>query len=367
MPLSFSSAFTGVRVLVTGSTGFKGAWLSHWLQRLGAEVIGFALPPEPTQPLFGQLRLEERIDQRFGDLCDASALIALLAETRPDLVMHLAAQSLVRRSYAEPISTFETNVGGSVNLLEAIRQTPSVKALVYVTSDKCYRNNEWIWGYRENDPLGGHDPYSASKAAAEIVFAAYQHSFFASRDGFAAASVRAGNVIGGGDMAQDRIIPDCIRALTAGEAIRLRRPEAVRPWQHVLEPLAGYLQLAAHLLGGESPEASLSGGDRALLAPGAWNFGPDPDCVRPVLEMAEGVIKAWGAGRIVIDRDLQAVHEATLLTLSSDKARALLHWRPRWGFAQAVAQTVDWYRWVHTGADPIEMTDRQIKAYEEEA
>lgn len=268
------SLFRGRRVLVTGSTGFKGSWLSHWLLALGAEVSGFALPPEPYATLFDRLRLGDRIDQHMGDIRDLDTVRGVLAHTRPDVVIHLAAQALVRRSYQDPKSTFDVNVGGGVNLLEAVRTSGDVRALVFITSDKCYRNKEWLWGYRENDELGGADPYSASKAAAELAFTAYQESFLAARPDLAAATTRAGNVIGGGDFSPDRIVPDCVRSLSDDKAIVLRNPGSTRPWQHVLEPLSGYLSLAAGMLAGTQGMA------------GAWNFGPEAENVRPVVELA---------------------------------------------------------------------------------
>ena len=345
------SIFKGRRVLVTGSTGFKGSWLCTWLLHLGADVSGFALAPEPDAPLFDQLNLRERIDQHDGDIRDADAVRAMLAATKPEIVFHLAAQPLVRYSYDEPKLTFDTNVSGAVNLLDAIRQDDGVKALVFVTSDKAYRNNEWIWGYRENDELGGHDPYSASKAAAEIVFAGYQDSFFKNRPGFAAASVRAGNVIGGGDMSLDRIVPDCIRAVAKGEEIVLRNPSSTRPWQHVLEPLSGYMAVAAGLL--TDPEQTR----------GAWNFGPDAENVRTVEELTQTAIDVWGAGSLRVERDANQPHEANLLMLNSDKAKSKLGWRVHWDFKTAVTNTVSWYKRVHDGEDPIAVTDEHIDAF----
>lgn len=345
------SVFKGRRVLVTGSTGFKGSWLCTWLLHLGAEVSGFALPPKADAPLFGQLNLYDRIDQHDGDIRDMDAVRAMLAATKPEIVFHLAAQPLVRYSYDEPKETFDTNVSGAVNLLEAIRETDTVKALVFVTSDKAYRNKEWVWGYRENDELGGHDPYSASKAAAEVVFAGYQDSFFKSRPGFAAASVRAGNVIGGGDMSADRIVPDCIRAMIKDAEIVLRNPQSTRPWQHVLEPLSGYMAVAAGLL--NAPEQTI----------GAWNFGPDAENVRTVEELTRTAIDVWGAGSLRVERDPNQPHEANLLMLNSDKAKSELGWRVHWDFAAAVTNTVTWYKRVHDGEDPVKVTDEQLDAF----
>ena len=345
------SIFKGRRVLVTGSTGFKGSWLCTWLLQLGAEVSGFALPPEPDAPLFDQLRLRERIDQHDGDIRDWDTVKTMLAATKPDMVFHLAAQPLVRYSYDEPKETFDTNVAGAVNLLDAIRMDDNVQALVFVTSDKAYRNKEWVWGYRENDELGGHDPYSASKAAAEIVFAGYQDSFFRHKDGFAAASVRAGNVIGGGDMSTDRIVPDCIRAFKAGEDIVLRNPNSTRPWQHVLEPLSGYMAVAEGLIA------------RPGETTGAWNFGPDPENVRTVEELARTAITVWGSGNVRIEGNAGHPHEANLLMLNSDKAKTELGWRAHWNFADAVGHTIEWYKRVHDGEDPVAVTDEQLNDF----
>jgi CDP-glucose 4,6-dehydratase len=341
----------GRRVLVTGSTGFKGGWLCNWLVGLGAEVAGFALPPEPDAPLFRQLRLEERIRQIYGDIRDAGALEAAIAAFRPEAIIHLAAQAIVLRGYELPRLTFETNVCGGMNLLEAVRTTASVRALVFITSDKCYRNKEWIWAYRENDELGGSDPYSSSKAAIEVIFASYQDSYFRRRSDFAAASARAGNVIGGGDRSRDRIVPDCINGVETGRPITLRNPSATRPWQHVLEPVSGYLLLACRLLRGDEN------------ARGPWNFAPDVENVRTVREMAERVTKAWGAGEVVVAPESCGRHEAQLLMLSNEKAKTLLGWRPRWDFAKAVDTTVAWYRAVGRGVDPVQVTDHQIADY----
>ena len=349
----FLQAFRGRRVLLVGDTGFKGSWLALWLSELGAEVTGFALPPDEDRPLFADLGLGGVIRHVDGDIRGRRAVEAAFAETEPEIVFHLAAQSLVRLSHDQPKLTFDTNVGGSVNVLEAVRGRESIKSLVFVTSDKCYWNQEWERGYRENDRLGGRDPYSASKAAAEIIFRSYMDSYFAGRDGFAAASARAGNVIGGGDRARDRIVPDCIRALEAGRPIRLRNPDATRPWQHVLEPLSGYLLLAARLI--EAPED----------AAGSWNFGPRPDSTSTVRDLAEAVVKGWGEGEIVIEADPDAPHEATLLQLDIGKAETGLGWSPRWDTGRCISETVAWHRAVHGGEAPIDATRRQIAAYME--
>jgi CDP-glucose 4,6-dehydratase len=346
------SVFRGKRVLVTGDTGFKGSWLCFWLKELGAEVAGYALAPPRADDHFNLLRLGRLIRHTTADIRDYGKLAAAMRRFRPEFVFHLAAQSLVRVSYSEPKATFDTNVGGSVNLLEAVRNTPSVRALIYVTSDKCYRNNEWVWGYRENDVLGGRDPYSASKAAAEIVFDAYRQSCLID-GGAGAASVRAGNVIGGGDWSDDRIVPDCMRALRSGKPIVLRNPDATRPWQHVLEPLGGYLLLAARLHAAPQRYAS------------AWNFGPAADAAHPVGDLAQRIVSRWGSGRVVVRRPRKAPHEATLLHLNCDKARLELGWKPAWNFEQTVDETVHWYKEIMAGADARELARRQIKRYME--
>ena len=338
------SILAGKRVLVTGSTGFKGSWLCAWLLELGAEVSGFALPPLPDAPLFHQLRLAERIQQFYGDIRDADAVANAFQTARPEAVIHLAAQALVFRSYADPKLTFDTNVGGAVNLLEAARRNDDLKSLVFITSDKCYANKEWVWGYRENDELGGADPYSASKAAAELVFSSYVESFLAARPGLIAASARAGNVIGGGDLSDNRIVPD--------QPITLRRPNATRPWQHVLEPLSGYLTLTCRQLAGDK------------TADGSWNFGPNAENVHTVEELARGVARYWGRGGVVVDSGSSDLHEAQLLMLNNDKAKTLLGWRPRWSFQQVVERTVDWYAQIDKGNDPIGVTKGQIADYE---
>lgn len=349
----FDEAFRGRRVLVTGDTGFKGSWLCLWLHRLGAQVLGFALPPERKEDHFNLLGLETLIEHVTGDIRDWTAIHKTFDGFQPEILFHLAAQPLVRYSYSEPKLTFDTNVAGSVNILEAARQCESLKAVVYVTSDKCYRNKEWIWGYREDDALGGHDPYSASKAAAELVFSAYQDSYFHARPNFGAATVRAGNVIGGGDWAADRLVPDAIRALNTGKPIRLRNPHSTRPWQHVLEPLSGYLLTAARLL--TEPKRFA----------GPWNFGPDAPSIRTVGDLVQMVADAWGGGRVEISPQAGAPHEAQLLHLNCDKAHQLMQWRPKWDAKRAVAETVRWYRGVFEGQSALTLSQRQILEYME--
>lgn len=344
---------SGKRILITGDTGFKGAWLSLWLHGLGADVVGYALPPEYESAHFNLLGLDSLIHHVSGDIRDLEAIQAVFSKFEPELVFHLAAQSLVRLSYSQPKITFDTNVGGSLNILECVRSTPSVRGLIYVTSDKCYKNREWVWGYRENDELGGHDPYSASKAAAELLFTSYMDSFLAGRADFGGASVRAGNVIGGGDWAADRIFPDCIRSLQSNQPIFLRSPFATRPWQHVLEPLSGYLDTAVGLL--KDPKRYS----------GAWNFGPGDASCRTVRQLADKIVDCWGAGEVQIDKDVmqQELHEAHLLNLCCDKAHTLLGWYPKWGFDMAVDKAVEWYREMLAGQPVLDLSRQQIKEY----
>lgn len=343
--------FHNKKVFITGHTGFKGSWLAFLLNGMGADVMGFALPPATAINHFDLLGLDKKIKHVEGDIRDATLLARTLNEFQPDFVFHLAAQALVRPSYNNPAETFSTNVQGSVNLLDAVRQCQSVRSLVYITSDKCYENVEWIWGYRENDQLGGRDPYSASKAAAEIAFSSYSRSFFDHRPLLGAATTRAGNVIGGGDWAVDRIIPDCIRAIEAGEPIRLRNPESTRPWQHVLEPLIGYLLLAAHLF--EEPKRYS----------GSWNFGPSTNEVRTVQNVAEVIIGHLGKGRIEIVEAQTQVHEARLLQLNCDKAHQLLGWYPRWSVEKTLEATALWYKAIINGESAEEITLAQIQAF----
>lgn len=348
-----TEVFRGRRVLVTGHTGFKGSWLALWLHELGADVVGLALPPENPDDHFNLLHLDTLIHHEIGNICDKNMVDRVCTDFQPEFLFHLAAQPLVRYSYDEPKLTFDTNVGGSVNILEAVRSSSSIKVLIYVTSDKCYKNREWLWGYRENDELGGRDPYSASKAAAELVFSSYQDSFFSRRAGLGAASVRAGNVIGGGDWARDRIVPDCIRALRSRKPIEIRNPLATRPWQHVLEPLSGYLNTAAKLYA--SPKEFS----------GAWNFGPDDEAVRTVKNLAEQLILCWGEGALYTPQQQDAPHEANLLHLNCEKAQRLLGWRSQWNFVEGVSETVRWYREITDGGDALRISRQQIAKYME--
>jgi CDP-glucose 4,6-dehydratase len=323
-------ALEGRRVLVTGHTGFKGSWLSLWLHDLGAKVSGFALPPEKPS-LFSALKLDALIDSRLGDVRDAAAFGKALRQAKPEIVFHLAAQPLVLRSYEDPVETFSANVMGLVNLLDAARKVPSVKVLQIITTDKCYENDETGRAYAEGDPLGGRDPYSASKACAELVAASYRDSFYSS--GASLATARAGNVIGGGDWAKDRILPDCARALKAKRPVVVRNPESVRPWQHVLEPLSGYLALACRQL--EQPRRFSQ----------AWNFGPDESDSVTVGALVESAVKHWGSGRwIQAPSDDGGGREARVLRLDCAKARRELGWSPRWSVEDAVRETMLWYK-----------------------
>jgi CDP-glucose 4,6-dehydratase len=350
-----SHLWKGTRVFLTGHTGFKGGWLALWLARLGAEVRGYAL--DTTSPnLFTTARIGELLDDVRGDIRDRDALNRAMHEFAPDVVFHLAAQPLVRLSYADPLGTYETNVMGTANVLEAIRTTPSVRAVVVVTTDKCYENREWHWGYRETDPLGGHDPYSSSKACVEIVSAAYRSSFLqhetSSGHGVLLATARAGNVIGGGDWSSDRLIPDLIRGFRSGEPVLIRRPKSIRPWQHVLEPLSGYLALAERLLAGESHFAS------------AWNFGPWDDDAWPVEKIAAAMVDRWGEGASWTIDNAPTVHEAGYLKLDSSKARAELEWIPQLRLKNALEWVIDWYKASGSGADMQALTTKQIAEYE---
>lgn len=344
--------FDGRRVLVTGHTGFKGSWLCRWLLDLGAEVTGYALEPDSAPALFDLLALAEHMDSRIGDIRDPDGVARVVGDSSPDVVFHLAAQPLVRRSYAEPVYTFDTNVMGTVNLLEAIRTTGTARAVVNVTTDKVYENPETGHPFDEEESLGGWDPYSASKACSEIVSASYRRSFLAAR-GVPVATARAGNVIGGGDWSADRIVPDIVRALDAGEPVKVRNPEAVRPWQHVLDPLAGYLTLAAGLL---------TDGDRHARA---YNFGPRPDDARTVRELVEHALRVWGDGEWDAPAAGDQPHEAGLLVLAIERAQRELGWRPVWDFEAAVERTVGWYRRVADGEDPARVTADDLAAYTE--
>lgn len=341
----------GKKVFLTGHTGFKGSWLALWLQMLGAEVNGFALAPPTTPALFKEARVEQGMQSEMGDIRDLQTITRSMISFNPDLLIHMAAQSLVRLSYRQPVETYSTNVMGSLHVLEAARQCPNLRVIVNVTTDKCYENREWEWGYREDEPMGGHDPYSNSKGCVELLTAAYRKSFFNNSDKAALSSVRAGNVIGGGDWAEDRLIPDILRAFEQKQPVVIRNPRAVRPWQHVLEPLGGYLVLAEHLW--NHGQAFAQG----------WNFGPRDDDVRPVEWILEHMVKAWGAGASwKLDLEPQP-HEALHLKLDISKARTRLHWSPAWNLESTLDRIVNWHRSWLRGEDVQVCCLNEIKTY----
>lgn len=342
------------KVLITGHTGFKGSWLALWLQELQADVIGFATEA-PTHPnLFSVADVSKNMLDIRGNICDFNALKKILSQHQPEIIIHMAAQSLVRFSYKNPVETYATNVMGTVNLLEAARQVGATKVILNVTSDKCYENKEWPWGYREHDPLGGHDPYSNSKACAELVTSAFRHSYYyptASSPECGIASVRAGNVIGGGDWAQDRLIPDLMRGIMNEEEFAVRYPNALRPWQHVLEPLHGYLQLAKCISTHPNQYAE------------AWNFGPDEQDVKPVGWIVERIQQLWDKNVLHKADQSPKPHEAAFLKLDSAKAKSKLGWKPRWNLEKALSATVSWYRAYQAGQDMHKTTVSQINEY----
>ena len=347
------SFWTGKRVLLTGHTGFKGAWLALWLDRLGAEVVGIGLPPATTPSLAGLAAIDRLIDSRFTDIRDAGELLRQVRSAAPEIVLHLAAQALVRTSYAEPLLTFDTNVQGTANLLEAVRATGTVRVVVAITTDKVYRNIEQFYPYRETDALGGHDPYSASKAAAEIVIASYRDAYLANQ-GVAVASARAGNVIGGGDWSEDRLIPDAVRAWSTGQSLTIRRPRAFRPWQHALEPLAGYLKLCEQLWA--KPDLA-----------GAYNFGPhthEAASVRDVVLLAQ---QSYGKGDVTWGEGDEGPHEAGWLALETAKALHVLGIAPRWPLQTAVQRTMSWYRLQQKGGNARDLCAQDIADFEADA
>jgi len=357
----FGSVFQGARVLVTGHTGFKGSWLCEWLLRLGAEVHGYARDPQPHETLYGLLGLSERLKSDVrGEVGDLVRIREAVSKVQPDFVLHLAAQPLVRLSFDIPVETFATNVMGTVHVLEAIRSYGKPVVCVVVTTDKCYENREWLHAYREEDAMGGYDPYSASKGCAELVTSAYRRSYFAGEQGAWIASARAGNVIGGGDWAKDRIVPDIFRALQAGEPIPVRNKLATRPWQHVLEPISGYLWLAANLA-----NRKLARFSQGELASG-FNFGPALASNRTVSEVVESVL-SHVPGRWEDRSDPNAVHEASKLNLATDKAFHMLGWSPTWGFDETISQTVRWYRDSRASMDARGITQEQIVEFEQGA
>lgn len=348
------SFWRGRKVLITGHTGFKGSWLSLWLQQLGAQVIGYALPPSTTPDMFTWADVANGMLSVAGDVRDLAMLEKVFEEHRPELVIHMAAQSLVRRSYEEPVETYATNVMGTVNVLECCRTSDSVRVVINITSDKCYENQGWDRGYRETDPMGGYDPYSSSKGCAELVTAAYRRSFLSGNDGkpIGLSSVRAGNVIGGGDWAEDRLVPDIIRAFTAAKPVIIRNPQAIRPWQHVLDPLAGYLLLA---------QAMWASDQRYC---GGWNFGPADDDARPVAWIVQRMADLWGGAAAWQHDASRQPHEAAVLKLDCSKAGTQLGWKPRLTLSQALQWTVDWYLAQRDGDNMRSFTLRQIDAFE---
>jgi len=354
--MEMSPAFwKGKRVLLTGHTGFKGSWLSLWLQSMGAQVVGYALAPPSTPSLFEVAKVGDDMTSVIGDIRDLEHLRCVFAEHQPEIVIHMAAQALVRYSYIEPVETYSTNVMGTVNLLEAVRATASVKAVVNVTSDKCYENREWEWGYRENEAMGGYDPYSSSKGCAELVTSAYRNSYFHPEKfethGVAIASGRAGNVIGGGDWADDRLIPDIMRAIMQGKPVNIRSPHAIRPWQHVLEPLAGYLLLVQKLYE-----------EGASYAEG-WNFGPNEQDAKPVQWIVEKLTQAWGEGASWTLDGGNHPHEAHYLKLDCSKAKMRLDWAPRWHLEEALSAIIEWQRAYRDGKAMRALTLDQIQLY----
>lgn len=356
----FNNIYKGKKVLLTGHTGFKGSWLTLWLKQLEAEVIGYSLEP-PTDPsLFEILNLEKEIIHVIGDIRNEKRLKETFKKYKPDIVIHMAAQPLVRYSYMNPKETYETNVLGTLNVFEAVRESKTVRVVINVTSDKCYENKEWVYGYRENDPMGGYDPYSSSKGCAELLTSAYRNSFFNPENygkthNVALASVRAGNVIGGGDWAEDRLIPDCIRALSKKETIYIRNPHATRPWQHVLEPLSGYLWLGALMW--QDPTKYSEG----------WNFGPNDEDILTVEEIVKDVIKIWGNGEYVVNSD-NRFHEAKLLKLDISKAHFYLKWKPVYNAKKSLVETVNWYKTYFSNPEKIyDFTINQLLSYIKEA
>lgn len=341
------------RVLVTGHTGFKGSWLSLWLQGLGANVCGFALEPPTCPALFVEAGVAEGMMSTIGDIRDYESVRDVVQSFQPEIIIHMAAQPLVRLSYREPVVTYATNVMGTVHLLEAARHIGSVRAFINVTTDKCYENKEWIWGYREDDPMGGHDPYSNSKGCSELVTNAYRRSFFETTD-IALASARAGNVIGGGDWADDRLVPDILRAFENQQPVTVRNPHAIRPWQHVLEPLSGYLLLAQQLCG-EAKQQCAEG----------WNFGPNDEDARPVEWIVEHMIACWGDGAAWLRDEGEHPHEASYLKLDISKAKARLGWSPTWDLATALEKITIWHQSWLAGEDINQLCQKQISEYEQ--
>ena len=345
------SIYRDKKVFITGHTGFKGSWLSYLLNYLGADVYGYSLKNHSVLNHFDALKLESKIHHEIGDVRDYSKLSYAISNFKPDFIFHLAAQALVIDSYKDPMNTFTTNCIGSLNILDIVKNSSFIKSFVLVTSDKCYENLEWEYGYRENDRLGGHDPYSASKAGAEIIFSAYNKSFFHKNETCGVGSARAGNVIGGGDWSKNRIIPDCIKAIESNKPIVIRNPNATRPWQHVLEPLTGYLYLGYALY--KYPD----------MYSGSWNFGPKPSEVKNVREVALNIIDNFGKGKLEIKKLEGQSHESNLLQLNCDKSNQKLNWHPIWNIDETLKHTAEWYKLYYYGEDPSKITSDQIKKY----
>lgn len=353
---SFKSIYKGKKVLVTGHTGFKGSWLCLWLKELGADVIGYSLSPNTNPSFFKVLNLDQEITSIIGDIRDEKYLTEVMEKYKPEIVFHLAAQPLVRVSYFEPKATYETNVIGTLNVFEAVRKSCSVKAIVNITTDKCYENKEWIYGYREIDPMGGYDPYSSSKGCVELLTNSYRLSFFDNLN-ISVASVRAGNVIGGGDWAEDRLVPDIARAISKNKEIITRSPNATRPWQHVLEPLSGYLWIGALMLENQNNYSE------------GWNFGPNDNDVLSVEEVIKKSIKVWGKGDYIVGNCENKLHEANLLKLDISKVKAKLKWRPVYNSDKAIEETIKWYKefYVNKKFNAKEFSINQINEYVKEA
>lgn len=353
--IMFESIYKNKTVLITGHTGFKGSWLCIWLKELGANVIGYALEPYTKRDNFIVTGLKDKITHIIGDIRNYKKLREVFSKYQPEFVFHLAAQAIVRESYTNPKETYDVNIGGTVNVLECCRLFDSVKIIINITSDKCYENREWIWGYRENDTLGGYDPYSSSKGCSELVTSAYRNSFFNHNDSDkhhkSISTVRAGNVIGGGDWQKDRIVPDCIRALENNKLIQLRNPNAIRPWQHVLEPISGYLLLAAKML--REPKKFCN----------AWNFGPNYDSIFTVREIVEMIINEWGCGKWINNSNEKESHEARLLALDINKARTLLKWQPTIGIKECINITVEWYKEFFKNQNMYDVCLKQIQKF----
>lgn len=350
--LIFNNFFRGKHILLTGHTGFKGSWLTVWLNMLGAKVYGYALEPETIPSLFKILSLDEKVEQCISDIRNYDSLLDFINYCKPEIVFHLAAQPLVRRSYIEPKLTYDTNIGGTVNLLEALKTAGCSKVIIVVTTDKVYENKEWVWGYRENDPLGGYDPYGTSKACSEFISKSYYTAFFKQQGQSILSTVRSGNVIGGGDWAEDRIVPDCISALKDGKDILVRNPLSIRPWQHVLEPLYGYLTLAAQMW------------DKGDVLSGSWNFGPDLTNTCTVQQLVELIVSDWGDGNWRTFSGESQLHETGVLKLNCERSKSYLGWQPIYDYTESIKTTVDWYYYYYSnGKEIVDFTKKQIETY----